>query len=308
MITAKPLVSIVSVNFNQVAVTEAMLSTIFKYAASDSIEIIVVDNGSKENPVPAWAIKYPTVQFIRSEINTGFAGGNNIGIKAAQGDYLFLVNNDTEFTSGLVAKLVAVLDTFPDTGMVSPKIRYFQEPDTLQYAGYSEMNFFTARNHCIGQFEKDIGQYDQLSGITGYAHGAAMMVRRTAMEKAGLMKENYFLYYEELDWCEAFKRAGYTIRVAMDALIYHKESVSVGKKSVLKEYFMNRNRILFIRSNADTFHLVFFWVYFLLLVVPRNCWQYIRQGEFQFIRMLGKAIGWNLTHGVDSFDLGYKIP
>ena len=306
--TAKPLVSIVSVNFNQAAVTEAMLSSIFMYADTDGLEIIVVDNGSQENSVPMWSSKYPTVHFIRSEINTGFAGGNNIGIKAATGEYLLLVNNDTEFTLGLVAKLVQVLDTFPDTGMVSPKIRYFQEPDTLQYAGYTEMNFFTARNQCIGQFEKDRGQYDQLSGITGYAHGAAMMIRRTALEKAGLMKENYFLYYEELDWCEAFKRAGYTIRVAMDALIYHKESVSVGKKSALKEYFMNRNRILFIRRNANTFHLLFFWVYFMVLVVPRNCWQYMRDGEYKFISMLTKAIWWNLTHSVDSFDLGYKIP
>ena len=132
MMTAKPLVSIVSVNFNQAAVTEAMLSSIFMYADTDGLEIIVVDNGSQENSVPMWSSKYPTVHFIRSEINTGFAGGNNIGIKAATGEYLLLVNNDTEFTLGLVAKLVQVLDTFPDTGMVSPKIRYFQEPDTLQ--------------------------------------------------------------------------------------------------------------------------------------------------------------------------------
>ncbi|MFX5506310.1 hypothetical protein ABTD43_20225, partial [Acinetobacter baumannii] len=75
------------------------------------------------------------------------------------------------------------------------------------------MNYYTARNSCIGQFERDNGQYDHLLGETGFAHGAAMMVKREAIEKAGLMAENFFLYYEELDWCDRIKRSGYAIWV-----------------------------------------------------------------------------------------------
>ncbi|MEO7531627.1 MAG: glycosyltransferase, partial [Sediminibacterium sp.] len=159
-------VSIITVNFNQPLVTEQLLYSIDQLNDYASIEIIVVDNGSKLNSVPAWQQKYPSVHFIRSEINTGFAGGNNIGIRAATGDFLFLVNNDTEFTTGLISKLVQVLETHPEAAIVSPKIRYYDQPDTLQYAGYSKMNYYTARNNCIGQFEKDNGQLDHLTGET----------------------------------------------------------------------------------------------------------------------------------------------
>src|SRR5690606_37088037 len=166
--------------------------------------------------------------------------------------------------------LAAILDKHPEVGMVSPKIRYFHHPDTLQYAGFTPMNYFTARNKCIGEFEKDSGQYDHLTGPTGFAHGAAMMIRREAINKAGLMDENYFLYYEEMDWCEKIKRAGHDIWIVPEALIYHKESASVGQKSALKEFFMNRNRILFIRKNAPIRSRFIFYLYFTCVVFPRN--------------------------------------
>jgi GT2 family glycosyltransferase len=300
-------VSIVTVNFNQPLVTEALLDSIDKVNTYAAVEIIVIDNASNPDPVPQWEQKYPRVRFIRSESNLGFAGGNNLGIKVATGDYLFLANNDTEFTEGLLEQLVGTLDIHPTAGMVSPKIRYYHHPKVLQYAGFTPMNYYTARNSCIGQFETDEGQYDHYTGETGYVHGAAMMVRREAIEKAGLMPENYFLYYEEMDWCERIRRAGYTIRVNMQALIYHKESVSVGGKSALKEYFMNRNRILFVRRNSPVHARMAFWPYFLCMVVSRNLVNYAREKQWHFIPVLLKAIYWNMTNATNSDRLGYEI-
>ena len=300
-------VSIITVNFNHSHITDELLDSIALKNTYSNIEIIVVDNGSKVNPVPAWKEKYPQVIFIRSDINTGFAGGNNIGVNAATGDYLFLVNNDTEFTEGLVDTLVDTLEQHPEVGMVSPKIRYFDQPEMLQYAGYTPMDYYTARNKQVGQFEHDNGQYDNLTGITGFGHGAAMMIKREAIDKAGLMAENFFLYYEEMDWCDRIKQAGYQVWVNMQALIYHKESVSVGKKSALKEYFMNRNRILFIRRNAPFFKRIIFYFYFMLLVVPRNIVAYIKDKQYAFIGMLLKAVWWNITNGINSKYLGYQL-
>jgi GT2 family glycosyltransferase len=300
-------ISIITVNFNQSYVTEQLLNSINLTNSYKFIEIIVVDNGSVINSVPEWVLKYPEYTFIRSDENLGFAGGNNIGIAKATGDYLFLVNNDTEFTPGLIEKLVEVLDTNPSVGMASPKIRYFDQPNMLQYMGYTEMNYFTARNSCIGQFETDNGQYDNLTGPTGYVHGAAMMVKRECIEKAGLMAENFFLYYEEYDWCDRIKKAGYEVWLVAGALIYHKESVSVGKVSALKEYFMNRNRILFIRRNADVFSRFVFDIYFLLMVTPRNIIRYIKIGHPDFIKWLFVAIWWNIREQKDSFKIDYPI-
>lgn len=301
------LVSIITVNFNHSHVTDEFLDAFYRTNQYPNYEIIVVDNGSKENPVPAWSFKYPHVKFVRSERNLGFAGGNNLGVTYAKGDLLFFVNNDTEFTVGLIQTLVDNIAKHPKTGMISPKIRYFQDPEILQYAGYTEMNYFTARNACIGQFEKDQGQFDQLTGFTGFGHGAAMMITREAINKAGLMAENYFLYYEELDWGARIRKAGFEIRLDMGALIYHKESVSVGQKSALKEFFMNRNRILFIRRNANAFQKLVFYCHFLFLVTPRNLIAYVKDGQYHFIPLLFKAIWWNFTHGIDSPDLGYRL-
>lgn len=300
-------VSVITINFNQPVVTEQLLMSINLSAFYSQLEIIVVDNGSSINPVPDWVIKYPAVRFIRSESNLGFAGGNNLGIEVASGDYYFLVNNDTEFTPGLVERLVKVHETQPNVGVVSPKIRYFYRPDIIQYVGFTPINYYTGRNKCRGEFEKDTGQYDNLTGQTGFAHGAAMMVKKEVVEKVGLMEVNFFLYYEEMDWCEKIRRAGYQIWVEPRALIYHKESMTVGKKSPLKEYFLTRNRILFIRKNASPFSIFIFFMFFLVFVTPRNIISYLVNRQYHLLSPLFKAIWWNFTQSQDSKYLGYPI-
>jgi GT2 family glycosyltransferase len=169
------------------------------------------------------------------------------------------------------------------------------------------MHYRTARNKCVGEFEKDLGQYDHLTGHTAFIHGAAMMVRASAAAKAGMMAENYFLYYEEMDWCEQFRKAGYTMGLNMQALIYHKESMSVGKNSPLKVFFMNRNRLLFIRKNTSISNYCLFFLFFLLVVTPRNMLQYIKEGNPGYCIVLLRAIWWNCIHSVHSTQLGYRL-
>lgn len=301
------LVSLITLNLNQPAVTEALLDSLFSKNTYPDIEIIVVDNASKINPVPQWKEKYPAVQFIRSEKNLGFTGGNNLGITHAKGDYLFVINNDTEVTESLIGRLVEILEQNPKIGVISPKINYFDQPDKLQYTGYTDMNYYTARNHCIGQFEKDNGQYNYLTGKTGYAHGAAMLVRREAMDKAGMLSDNFFIYYEELDWCERIKKAGYEVWVDMQALLYHKESMTVGKQSAFKEYYMNRNRILFNRKHAPAFAFIVFTLYYTTLVIPKTLIGYIRKKQYHFIPIFFKAIKWNLLNSVNSSEAALPL-
>jgi len=299
-------VSIITVNYNQRQVTDDLLNSIIKYNTYYETEIIVVDNGSDINSKPYWKVKYPNFIFIRSEKNLGFAGGNNLGIQSATGDFLFLVNNDTIFTPNLIDILVQTLLMNSQVGIISPKLLYFDQPHVLQYVGYTEMNYYTARNSCIGQYEIDNGQYDSVIGKTAFAHGAAMMVRRSVINKVGLMADNFFLYYEELDWCERAKKAGFEIWINTNVSIYHKESISVGEKSALKEYFMNRNRILFIRRNAPLFPKTLFFFYFILFVIPRNILSYFKDNNFNYSKQLFRAIYWNFTNSVKSNYLGYR--
>jgi GT2 family glycosyltransferase len=301
------LISIITVNFNQHQATLELLKSIDQHYPKANIEIILVDNGSDIDNEVLFKTAFPNLLYIRSAQNLGFAGGNNLGVKQSRGEYLFFVNNDTEFTAGLLEALSGTLDNNPLTGVVSPQINYFDDQTIVQYAGFTRMNYYTCRNHCIGQFESDRGQYRNRNCQTGYAHGAAMMVRRDAIDKTGLMAENFFLYYEEMDWCDRIKRAGYEIWINTSATIYHKESLSVGRNSALKEYFMNRNRILFIRRNAKTHQQLFFFLYFITFVAPRNIIKYLTSGTPGFIKVLLKAISWNLSHKTNSTDLGYQL-
>ena len=223
------------------------------------MEVIVVDNASKENEAAMIAKRYPHVQTIRSEKNLGFAGGNNLGIKAARGKYLFFINNDTLFKReriedgemNVFQPLINFLDSSDKIGIVCPKIRFTWGNHPVQFAGYTPLSKVTMRNHSIGFGQEDHGQYDA-PHATPYAHGAAMLVKREAIEKVGLMPENYFLYYEELDWSKMFTHAGYDIWYNPNCTIYHKESKTTGQASPLRTYYITRNRLLFARRNIQS--------------------------------------------------------
>jgi GT2 family glycosyltransferase len=158
-------------------------------------------------------------------------------------------------------------------GVVSPKIKFFNT-NIIQYAGYTPMSLVTARNEAIGNKQEDSNQYTGLHP-TPYAHGAAMMVKKMVIEKAGAMSEDFFLYYEELDWCEQIRRRGFSIMVDLDSVIYHKESMSVGKASPLKLFYQTRNRILFVRRNMPTLNKILFHLYFYTAVSPTKLLLYL---------------------------------
>src|SRR5690606_37688682 len=213
-----PLVSIITINYNQAKLTCELLASL-RQLTYPSVEIIVVDNHSSEDPSRI-AHEFPEVQLIVSPVNLGFAGGNNLGIQASKGEYLLFLNNDTEVDGGFLEPLVALFRANPQAGAASPKLIYYNSGNTIQYAGSSRIDPFTGRSKRIGWMEKDRGQHDQLRE-TELAHGAAMMVPRTVVDRVGMMPEFFFLYYEEVDWCESIKRAGYRIFFVPDSRVYH---------------------------------------------------------------------------------------
>ncbi len=289
-----PLVSIVTVNFNEPEVTEQLLISI-QNNSYKNIEVIVVDNGCTKGVELLISSSFPHVNYISSNENLGFAGGNNLGIKQAKGDFVFLVNNDTEFVDGLIEGLLYRFGTSKKIGVVSPKIRFFHLPNVIQYAGYSEMNPFTARNKAYGSKEKDEGQCD-IAMETPFGHGAALMFRRELVDIVGALPEVFFLYYEELDWCEQIRRAGYEVWYEPKATIYHKESVSVGKMSAFKTYYLTRNRILFVRRNMDTFQKICFSLFFVFLTIPKNTFLMIFKRQWSHLRAFWKGVIWNFKN------------
>lgn len=292
-----PLVSVITVNYNQSAATCEMLESLYA-CGYPNLEVIVVDNSSPSDTPKLIKEKFPQVTLIVSPNNIGFAGGNNLGIRQSSGRYLFLLNNDTIVPAGAVTRLIEELESRPKAGAVSPKIKFFDRQDTIQYAGYGKMSVIGVQCFAIGSGEKDSGQYDQAK-ITHYAHGAAMMLKREVIEKVGLMPEVYFLYYEELDWCEQIKKSGYNILYVPGAVILHKESLATGRNSPLKTYYLNRNRVVYVQRNMTGILFLINILYLLFIVYPKNMCVSLLKYDIQNAQSIYQAWYWNIKRLFD---------
>ena len=257
--------------------------------SNDNLEVIVVDNASQNQEADIISQKFPHVKVIRSDKNLGFAGGNNLGIKAAQGRYLFLVNNDTIFKDFNIQALINRAESSDKIGVVCPKIRFAWEPQPIQFTGYTELSKITIRNQAIGFGEEDHGQYET-AHPTPYAHGAAMLIKKEAIDKVGLMPECYFLYYEELDWSMMFTRASYQIWYEPQCTIYHKESQATGQNSPLRTYYITRNRLLLVKRNWKGISKYLSYCYLIGLVAPRDILKFTLQGRMDLAEAVFKGV------------------
>lgn len=273
--------SIITVTYNGFHDTCELIDSI---PLNEEMEVIVVDNASKQNEAQLLQQKYPQIKTIRSEANLGFAGGNNLGIKAAKGKYLFFVNNDTLFKADTHFKaLIDRLESNENIGMVCPKIRFSWDQCPIQFAGYTPLSPITLRNHSIGFGEEEKGQYNT-PHPTPYAHGAAMMTKREVIDKAGLMPECFFLYYEELDWSMMITRAGYEIWYEPNCTIYHKESQTTGQQSPLKTYYITRNRLLFVKRNVSNMMKYLSYAYIIGIVTLKDILKYFFSRRFDLVK------------------------
>ena len=278
--------SIITINYNGLKDTCALIETI---PFNDKMEVIVIDNASKDDEASEIERLFPYARVIRSAKNLGYAGGNNLGIKAAHGKYLFIINNDTIFKDFKVQSLIDRLESAPNIGIVCPKIRFAWGTNPIQYAGYTHLSKITIRNRAIGFAEEDNGQYDE-AYPTPYAHGAAMLVKRESIEDIGLMPECYFLYYEELDWSMMFTRAGYQIWYDPTCTIYHKESQATGQNSPLRTYYITRNRLLLVKRNYSSLYKSLAYFYLIIIVVPKDLLKYIFHGHWDLITATSRGV------------------
>ena len=279
-------VSIITINYNGLKDTCELIETI---PFNESLEVIVVDNASQNQEADSISRKYPNVKVIKSDKNLGFAGGNNLGIKVAQGRYLFLVNNDTFFKDFNIKALINRADSSAKIGIVCPKIRFAWDPQPIQFTGYTALSKITVRNQAIGFGEKDHGQYET-AHPTPYAHGAAMLIKKEAIDKVGLMPECYFLYYEELDWSMMFTRASYQIWYEPQCTIYHKESQATGQNSPLRTYYITRNRLLLVKRNWKGISKYLSYCYLIGLVAPRDILKFTLQGRMDLVKAVFKGV------------------
>lgn len=275
-------VSFITVNFNGFLHTVNLLDTIFSTPFPFLYEVIVIDNGSKTNEFEALKIKYPEIRGMYQMDNVGFAGGNNLGIALAGGEYFYFLNNDTLLPKGAEHQIPAMIDFFgnhPKAGGLSPKLLFSEPAHLIQFAGSTSLSAITLRNKQLGYKEQDLGQYNTVKEIP-YMHGAAMFVPRKVVKECGVLPTCYFLYYEELDWSCIISRQ-YQLYYFPSAVIYHLESASTGGNSPLKTYYMSRSRMIFALRQRRGWTRWMALVYLTFIATPAALFRYAFKGQRQ---------------------------
>jgi GT2 family glycosyltransferase len=215
---------------------------------------------SREEAEGGGAAADPPLALIRNSANLGFAAGNNVGLRYALArddfEYVWLLNNDTVIRADALRHLVDRMREKPDAGMCGSTLVYYDHPDTIQAIGGARYNKWLGISRHIGARRPagELPGVDSVERRMSYVTGASMLVSRTFLKDIGLMSEDYFLYYEELDWA---MRMGtrYTLAYAPQSVVYHKEGATigasnlrVGDKSLTSDYFSLSNRVRFTRK------------------------------------------------------------
>jgi GT2 family glycosyltransferase len=242
-----PLASIIIPTWNGIEYIEDCLNSLLNQDYPD-FEIIVVDNDSSDG-TPDWvAERFPTITLIRNERNLGFAGGVNAGLRAARGDVLMLFNQDAAAQPEWVRAMVLGLTASPDVGIAGCKI-YYWGGKTIWHAG---VIFPDPRMQVVhrGDGETDHGQYEQPVDVDAVT-GAAMAIRRGVLDAIGLLDEDYFVYFEDIDFCLRAKEASYRVVYLPQAVAQHHVATSLGFGSLQIFERYHRSRILFLLKHFD---------------------------------------------------------
>jgi GT2 family glycosyltransferase len=234
--------SVIVLSWNGMAYLADCLDAVLSQEYPD-FEVIVVDNASIDGSADFVEEQYPGLRLIRNDRNLGFAGGNNVGLQAATGDVLVLLNQDTVVQSGW---LEALMEAFSEreVGVAGCKLLY-PDGQIIQHAGgYFDWPIGLAYHY--GCDEEDQGQYDQ-SRVVEYVTAAAMGIRRTVLEDVGYLDEDFFPgYFEDLDFCRRVQEAGYRVLYLPRATVIHYQSRSFSRTLRGKPYLVFRGRFRFI--------------------------------------------------------------
>ncbi|MGI0148937.1 MAG: glycosyltransferase family 2 protein [Thermoplasmata archaeon] len=244
-------VVIALVNFNGYQTTcEAIDSILPHLGPSDAL--VVVDNASTDGSVARLAQRYPTVRTIALQWNRGYPGGCNAAIDFAlreEAQYVLLANNDILFAPDAIERLVSTAETDPRIGIVVPRIYYSDHPRRLWAAGSTISPVTGLTSHRGMDCEEAEFPPAPAPVDVDMCTGCCMLVKTSIIREVGRMRAEFFLYYDETDWCWRIRRAGFRIVLDDRSHIWHKVSKTVGVSSPIFWYYLTRNHILFVHLN-----------------------------------------------------------
>lgn len=267
-----PLVAAVILNWNGASDTIESLTSMTSLSYRNLV-VLVVDNGSSDDSVARLKACSAgcSIQLIETGRNLGYAGGNNVGIRAAidQGaDFVLILNNDTTVAPDLIERLLDAANENPDAGVFSARVLYYDDPQRVWF-DRARWNPRTLALEWPGQgsLESDL---PATATESDYASGAALFFRTEVANEIGLLDEDFFLVWEEVDWCFRACKAGWKVISVPGAKVWHKIGVSFGSESSpLRTYFSTRNKLLWFSRHAPRSARIRLWTQTLRRLVPR---------------------------------------
>ncbi|MGD0081492.1 MAG: glycosyltransferase family 2 protein [Methanoregula sp.] len=267
-----PLISVVIVNFNGQRFLSDCFSSLFR-ETYPKFEVILIDNASRDGSVEFVREKFPDVKIFVQKSNLGFAGGANSGIRKAQGEFIFTLNNDTMVSAGCLDELIKPMMEDPGVGVCASKMVF---PD----GRINSTAICISRSGAAwdrGIFEEDHGQYDRKEEVFGACAGAALY-RKAMLDQIGLFDEDFFAYMEDVDLAFRARLSGWTCIYVPTATIIHKHGGTSGFNSDLSIYYRNRNVVWTVVKNFPVKMLIAY----LPWIVGRNISiipYYVMQGK-----------------------------
>ena len=224
-------------------------------------QVVIVDNGSKDDTIEKMQKHYPDIHLLALEENIGATGGSNVGFDFALAhgaDYVVRMDSDIEVDPNFLAPLVETAESDPRIGIIGPKIYYFDKPNLIWYAGVEKKDIFF--NLTDGFQHQPDSPENNTQREVDFAWGATMLISREVLEKTGGFDTDFFVYYEEMDFCERVQAFGYKILYIPESKIWHK--VGSESNSAWTGYHWNKSKMIFFRKQApNPFLKVYFVVY-----------------------------------------------
>jgi GT2 family glycosyltransferase len=248
-----PLLTVAVLSYDGRHLLEVILPSLARQSFRD-FEVVVVDNGSRDGTVAWLGDRWPEVEVVSLAQNIGVTAALNVCARAGRGELVGLFNNDLEVDPDCLGELVAAVREHPEAGWAGAKLRDFEQRDVLDGAG--DVFTWAATGGRRGHGERDVGQYDEPRAIFGACGGAALY-RRTTLQRVGEFDEDFFAFYEDVDWNLRAQLAGFSCRYVPSAVVYHMGSATIGRGlSDFTRYHLWRNTLWIIAKDLPASSLL----------------------------------------------------
>lgn len=246
--------AVIILNWNGIELLKKFLPSVVEHTQGEEVDVIVADNGSKDDSIEWIKTHYPDLKILAFEKNYGFAEGYNKALSLTRYPFTILLNSDVETPQGWWQPLLSFMQNNPKAGAVQPKIKSFKEKNKFEYAGAAGgyldvLGYPYCRGRLFDRVEEDNGQYDGPPVKICWASGAAFMVRTSLYLKLGGLDPNFFAHMEEIDLCCRIIAAGYDVYSISDSEVFHLGGGSLPQGNPRKTYLNFRNNLLLLYKN-----------------------------------------------------------